>query len=243
MPFHHPDAVSTACFLAIVLGVLLAIVWGSRVAAHAAGEDAARATRSVALTVTVWVILTSIPPASGQLQASPFPALPLFFVTVLGGSVAFAFSRHGTRLARHLPLSALVGFHLFRLPLELVLHEWASQRSIPSTMTWNGQNFDIVTGIIALLLIPFVNSHPRLVHLFNWLGVALLANVLRVVVMSSPLPFAWDVHPPLVLAAFAPYHLIGTVLVASAVAGHLLLFRRLSLIDIKHRELRQQAPG
>ena len=95
-------------------------------------------------------------------------------------------------------------------------------------MTWTGQNYDIASGILALIAAPFASTRPALARVFNWLGAALLLNVLRVVVMSSPLPFAWSVEPPLVVAAFAPYHLIGTVCVAAALAGHVVLFRALA---------------
>ncbi len=59
-------------------------------------------------------------------------------------------------------------------------------------------------------------------------GVVLLANVMRVVVMSSPLPFAWQVEPPLRLIEELPYALIGPLFVAPAVAAHVIAIRQLS---------------
>ena len=52
------------------------------------------------------------------------------------------------------------------------------------------------------------------------IGFALLANVARVVVMSSPLPFAWGVEPPLQLGMHLPYALIVPICVGGALAGH-----------------------
>jgi hypothetical protein len=228
MTFHPPDLPSTIAFLVIVVAVLAMVLWGTRVAAARAGEDAMRATRAVAITLAVWVAITSLPPATGIMRGAVIPALPLFFVTVLAGGVVFAFSRHGTRLARNLPLAALVAFQAFRLPLELVLHSWAEQGSIPATMTWTGQNYDIAAGVLAIVMAPLVVRAPFAARIFNWIGAALLLNVLRVVVMSSPLPFAWNVEPPLLVGAFAPYHLIATVCVAAALAGHIILLRALA---------------
>jgi hypothetical protein len=56
---------------------------------------------------------------------------------------------------------------------------------------------------------------------------ALLLNVMRVAMMSSPLPFAWDVRPPLQLVSHLPYAWIAPVCVAGALAGHLVLTRAL----------------
>jgi hypothetical protein len=43
-----------------------------------------------------------------------------------------------------------MGFQTFRLPLELVLHSWSTQGSIPTSMTFDGSNFDIVTGFASV---------------------------------------------------------------------------------------------
>lgn len=56
----------------------------------------------------------------------------------------------------------------------------------------------------------------------NLLGIDLLIDVGRVAIMSSPVPFGWNVEPPLLLAAYLPYALIVPVCVGGALAGHVL---------------------
>ncbi|XGC79434.1 hypothetical protein ACES2L_08850 [Bdellovibrio bacteriovorus] len=141
-------------------------------------------------------------------------------------AIAFAFSSYGKQLST-LPLSFLIIFQAFRLPLELILHSWAGQQTIPTTMTWTGQNFDIITGAAALAIAPLANKFKSLAWCFNILGFVLLLNVMRVAMLSSPLPFAWDVQPKLLLALYTPYFLIGAVCVAGALAGHIILTRAL----------------
>jgi threonine/homoserine efflux transporter RhtA len=119
----------------------------------------------------------------------------------------------------------LVGFQTFRLPLELVMHCWAVQGTIPTTMTWTGQNWDVVGGIAALLLAPLARRRPVAAWLAIVVGSLLLLNVVRVAVLSSPLPFAWEVQPRLQLAMHFPYMLIGPVCVAGALFGHIVLTR------------------
>lgn len=142
-------------------------------------------------------------------------------------AIFFGLSSTGLRLAQGLPVSALVGFQAFRFPLELVLHAWANQGTIPNTMTWTGQNFDIISGLIALITAPFSNNHRILAWIANLTGLVLLLNVMRVAILSSPLPFSWKVNPPLLLGYFLPYALIVPVCVAGALAGHIILTRNL----------------
>jgi putative effector of murein hydrolase len=54
-------------------------------------------------------------------------------------------------------------------------------------------------------------------------------NVMRVAVMSSPLPFAWQVSPPLRLIFQLPFAFIVPVCVGGALAGHIILTRALLL--------------
>ena len=60
----------------------------------------------------------------------------------------------------------------------------------------------------------------------------LLFNVARVALLTSPLPFAWRVTPPLELASHLPYALIVPIAIGGALTGHIILTRNL-----------QKAPG
>jgi hypothetical protein len=126
-------------------------------------------------------------------------------------------------------LAWLVGFQGFRLPLELVLHDWYASGTIPETMTWSGSNWDILSGIFALLSCFFVNDRRWLAWVFNIVGIILLLNVGRVAIMSSPVPFGWQVDPPLELILFLPYAFIVPICVGGAALGHTLLTRKLLL--------------
>jgi hypothetical protein len=111
--------------------------------------------------------------------------------------------------------------------LELILHSWANQGTIPTTMTWTGRNWDIVSGVVALLAAPLAGRSPAAAWLANATGLVLLFNVGRVAVLSSPVPFGWQVTPPLLLAFHLPYALILPVCVGGAVLGHVVLTRAL----------------
>lgn len=185
-----------------------------------------RAKKWMALYLLICLVFVGVALA-GVLTENFFPLGPLLFGAMIGLGLAFSFGRSGKQLAEVLPLSILIGFQSFRIPLELILHEWASEGTIPGTMTWTGQNWDILSGLMALFAFRFVNKSRVIALSVNWLGFLLLLNVVRVVVFSSPLPFAWPLEKKLLLIAYFPYCLIGPLFVLPALVGHLLAFRKL----------------
>ncbi len=227
MNFHPASPISVAAFLLIVAVVIAALLVAVR---HAYGDDPAR-TRTITFRTTAvvaaWLGVLAALIASGKMSALPLSGLPFFFGSVLVVNLVAGLSHFGGRLAAGVPTKFLVLFLSFRLPLELVLHSWSQQGTIPTNMTWTGQNWDIVSGIIGLIAFPLAGRHRGIAWAANLVGFALLLNVIRVAVLSSPLPFGWPVNPPLLLALHLPYALIGPVCVGGALLGHLVLTRAL----------------
>jgi hypothetical protein len=94
-------------------------------------------------------------------------------------------------------------------------------------MTWSGRNWDIVSGVLALVAAPFCRRSRAIAWIANGVGLALLANVMRVAVLSSPVPFGWPVVAKLELIFHVPYALIIPVCIGGAMIGHIALTRAL----------------
>ena len=78
------------------------------------------------------------------------------------------------------------------------------------------------------MLAPFCRRSTLAAWTGNIIGFALLLNVARVAVLSSPVPFGWhDVSPKLEVAYHLPYALIIPVCVGGALVGHIALTRAL----------------
>lgn len=227
-----PDGGSTAGFLLVVGAVAALLVAGTARAGRALGEPPRtrrRWTAAVGIAVVVWMAATGV--ASWRLEPGASPALVVgFFVGCNGVAAALAFSPFGARLARGVAPVWLVAAQALRLPLELVLHAWAEQGVIPVQMTFEGHNFDIVTGATALGLGLYAlrRSPPRAAVLaVNVLGLALLGAVAAIAVLSLPLPINAYGGPPLLVAYHFPFGWIVPMCVSAALFGHLVAFRAL----------------
>jgi hypothetical protein len=214
--------------------VLLLLVLGVARAERTLGS-AARASRRALLTAlcaAAWFAFTLLAAHSGVLghfQARPPPLLVLLVLSAIG-TVVLARSSFGERLARGLPLAALVGFQVFRFPLELLLHRAARDGALPIEMSFSGYNFDIVSGVSAGLLgllLVYRPASPRLVLLWNVVGSLLLCNIVIIAIAATPVFHAFGYAHLNVLITQAPFVLLPSVLVMAALFGHMLVFRKL----------------
>jgi hypothetical protein len=228
----HASPVVSVGMAAIALAVLAAIVAGVH-RAYRGSPARARATAIAAALAALWAGGTWAVAAAGLLarfdaRPPPFAVLAAALVAV---GLALGLSAPGRRLAS-LPLAALVGFHGFRLPLELVMHQAALEGVMPPQMTWTGWNLDVVTGasaIVVALLVAAGRAPRWLVWAWNLLGLALLTVVVAIALASTPMVQAFGSAPPLVntWVAYPPYVWLPAILVAAALAGHIVVTRHL----------------
>lgn len=222
----------------VVLPLLVAgafVVAVDRAAVRIGDRPAARRRRTAmtGVAVAAWLSLTLLAAASGLLRRFDLVPPPFvgFLLAVLAVGVGVPCSRLGTLLVGGLPLSALVGAQVFRFPLEMVMHRAYAEGIMPVQMSYSGLNYDIVTGITAGLLGAWLAlaRAPRLVvAAWNVVGLALLVNVVAVAILSTPL-FRWFGEDRLnTFVAYPPYVWLPAVLVTAALAGHLLVWRKLA---------------
>jgi hypothetical protein len=219
-PFVVPRQESIVLFVMILIAVTSAGVAGIHVARRSVDRTVA-----LGMTILLWMAATGTYVAIGGPEASVAGLMGFFAVSNAGG-IVLGLSPVGRWWATGLPLWTFVAFQGFRLPLEIVLHWWVEDGTIPATMTWSGSNFDIVSGIVAIVAAPWANRRA-IAWCANIVGIVLLANVARVALFSLPVPFGWNVSPPLMLAMHLPYAWIVPICVAGALCGHIVLTRAL----------------
>jgi hypothetical protein len=201
---------------------------------YALPETGPRWARWFAFGALLWLVATALLARSGLLLRFDLRPPPMFglFVAMLVIAISFSASRVGAALARDTPVAWLVGFHAFRLPLELVMHVAAREGIMPVQMTFTGANFDIVTGATALALAALCARRPvprGVLIAWNLLGSLLLCVIVGIAIASLPSSHAFGTEPARVntWVLYFPFVWLPAVLVNAALIGHLILWRKL----------------
>lgn len=235
MPAVSMGDPAVLAFVLIPFGLLVALLWGTHAASRRLNEDDATRRRAMLITVvasSVWMTVTWRAAESGVLRlwdATP-PPFVLLVVGILGVTLALACTGYGRRLALGLPLWVLIGIQGFRLPLELAMHALYERGVMPGQMSYSGRNFDIVTGITALLVAWLVASGRagrRVVLTWNVLGLLLVLNVVTIGILSTPRFRLFGEDRINVFITYTPFIWLPSVMVLAALAGHLIVFRAL----------------
>ena len=241
------DAASTLTTTLFTLLAAVMAVLAVRTILKALGPGYSGVVAAGAIVLAYLVIPAVLAEAGALDRYDPMPAPGLVLILVLAiATVVLALSRFGSRIATSLGIASLVGYQAFRIPVEWLLHRLYGEGVVPVQMTWSGRNFDVITGITALSLgmwLARTPSRPRgLLHAWNLLGFALLANVVAVAVLSAPVPFRTFMEgPPNLLPSTFPFIWLPTFLVQLALFGHLALFKELRRPD--HGEVVRSASG
>ena len=109
----------------------------------------------------------------------------------------------------------------------------------PPSPPYGGYNYDIMTGVLALpvgLALASGRATRNLVVLFNAVGLLLLSIIVVVAVLATPLVRAFGDSQLNVWITQFPYAWMS-VMVSSALLGHVLLFRKLRMTSPARRPL------
>ena len=92
-----------------------------------------------------------------------------------------------------LDVKTLTILHVIRVPVELILLSLFLHKAIPQLMTFEGRNFDILSGITApfVYYFGFVGKRPKakIVLAWNFICLALLINIVINAILAAPSPF------------------------------------------------------
>ncbi len=233
----------SALLIVSFIGLLILTIGGAALIAMRYAEGSLA---PIGLFFGVWVLASGLLAASGlagRWELRPPPALILF---VFGFILAIALSQHPrSRLfARSVPLALLIGFQAFRFPLELILHRAYVEGMMPVQMSYTGRNFDIVTGILALIIGLWGIRRPialGVAVIFNLIGLTLLFNIVGIAIVSTPVIQAFGPDHLNLWVAQLPFIWLPTVFVLIAFLGHLLLMGRLTAEVREKRETKTKS--
>ena len=160
------------------------------------------------------------------------PRFPLLVLPPLLLVIGMMSTKRGQRFIDGLDLRLLTLFHIVRIPVEVVLFWLFVQGAVPQLMTFEGRNFDILSGLSAPVLyyVGFVGNRPKRMALLIWniVCLGLVVNIAVNGLLSAPTPlqqFAFD-QPNIALGYF-PFVLLPSLLVPMVIFAHLASIRRL----------------
>ncbi|MCO6430496.1 MAG: hypothetical protein J5J00_06515 [Deltaproteobacteria bacterium] len=223
--FVEAGSSSLLAFYLLLFLMFAALAYAARRIDKSEVTTAPRRFGKVSSGVVVFVFIFSVIVAAGLPGVYYFPTVPLLFGAIISLCIWFSFSRYGAALGQAFSLQTLVAFQGFRIPLEFILRDWGETGTVPLVMSWAGQNYDVISGIAALVFAPLIPKKKSLAWIPTVIGALLLVNVLRIVLMSSPFPFSWQLERPLQLILHLPYALIVPLCVVPALIGHLVVIR------------------
>jgi hypothetical protein len=204
-------------FGVIALGAAVLVVGLVR---HAAGG---RRALQVAAGIAAWMLITLLLAAGGVLNDFSLPPrLLLVFVPALLAVGVVIFSSAGGVMSSSVSQVWLIGAQVFRLPVELAIHQAVVEGVAPPQLSWDGYNLDIVTALTAPVAAAIAWRLPQsryLLILWNLVGLGLVLTVVGTAIVSMPTPFQ-QLKPDNTWIAFPPYVWLPTVLVMVALCLH-----------------------
>lgn len=175
-----------------------------------------------------WLIFQVVVAMSGFYQVTGIfpPRIVLFAVLPALLLIIAYFLFFRSTFIERLPLRALTLLHIIRVPVEIVLLWLFQNRMVPEVMTFEGRNFDILSGITAPIIVWLAFrggkvNRPLLV-VWNLLALGLLVNIVTTAILAFPSPMqqlAFD--QPNVAITYFPFNWLPAVVVPIVLFSHL----------------------
>ncbi len=154
---------------------------------------------------------------------------PLLVMPSLVLAAALFFTHTGRRFIDSLDIAQLTLLHVFRVGVEIVLAWLYTYKAIPQAMTFEGRNFDILSGLSAPLVYYFKRSLSRRVLIaWNIFCILLLLNVVVNAFLSLPARYAnFGFEQPNLAVGSFPFLLLPAILVPLVFFSHAATLRQL----------------
>jgi hypothetical protein len=188
------------------------------------------------LSVLIWLALSAwLAHAGLLLDTQQLPPTIAGLVAIPIAFLVFTVRRPSTAVWRQgVSLPTLIGIQVFRLPLEMLMWRAGKLGIMPIEFSFQGYNFDVITGLGALLLVvlwPYLSPQraKQMAWVWNLWGIFCLLTIAVLVVLLSPQVHFFGEGRQHINSwvLFFPYVWLPALLVPCAVLGHLLVWREL----------------
>jgi hypothetical protein len=148
-----------------------------------------------------WAIVTSVLSLSGIISdfSSFPPKIGILLIIPLITIIWIIRTTEMKEILMHTPPESIIWLQSFRIVVEILIWRLFVDNLAPIQMTFEGRNFDIISGLTALVVAYFVASKrisSSLVIIWNFACLALLVNIVTIAILSMPTPFRVFMNEP-----------------------------------------------
>jgi hypothetical protein len=155
----------------------------------------------IVFSLLIWMSFVSIWSRSGIM--ADFSIFPLNFFPVIGpallASLVLLFSKTWADILRHIPVERFIRLQHFRIFVEVLLWALFAASVLPVQMTFEGRNFDILSGLTAPL-IAWLTLRKKIsktgLILWNVVCLCILINIIAIAILSTPSPIRVFMNEP-----------------------------------------------
>jgi hypothetical protein len=181
-----------------------------------------------------WLVLQAFVTLSGfytYVRGTP-PRFILLGLPALITIILFFIIPKGRKYIDSLNPATLTLLHTIRVAVELVLFWLYINKTIPQLMTFEGRNFDIISGLTAPLIFYFGFIQKKLSRsvmlIWNVICIGLLINIVVNAILSVPFTFQqFGFEQPNIAVLYFPFTWLPCCVVPLVLFAHLATIRHL----------------
>ena len=151
---------------------------------------------------------------------------PIFFI------IGLFVTLKGRQFIDSLDTKTLTILHTVRIPVEIVLFWLFVNKTVPELMTFEGRNFDILSGLTAPIIFYFgfirKQLDRKIILIWNFICLGLLINIVVNAILSAPFPFqkfAFD--QPNIAVLYFPFNWLPSCVVPLVLLSQLATIRQI----------------
>jgi hypothetical protein len=226
---------ATGTLLIFTSVIVFALVdWGVKKAVSSKDFDSRIISQNRIFFVS-WYALLSFIASKGYFEgdSASFPILGYIFLASLFVSYILSLTKIGEALSQ-LDWNFVVGFHGFRVLMELALYTAYLEDKVPIQMTFLGLNFNILAGVSAIIIAPSLayRSRLRLIKMWNMLSLLLLFVFVAITIFTAKSNFQYfNANNNLQDLLTVPYIYIPGILVFFGFFGHWIVFKKIKSLE------------
>lgn len=174
----------------------------------------------------IWIIVISLISYTGFFTTTD-TSPPRFIIVILGNLFFIIFSFKNLK-NYILNFKLIMMIHSLRIVVEFGLYFLFLSKLVPKIMTFEGLNYDILSGISALIILVLhhyykINLSKKMLLFWNFTGMLLLINIVAIAILSAPLPIQqFSFEQPNIAVLYFPYILLPSFIVPVVFIAHIL---------------------